>query len=295
MIGRDFLFNNTWLSEYGMKMFDPQNDQQFVSREIERSEITALRQVPNHFSVHYSNVLTLDFLIIKNDEEYDTKEELRLLGEDINLIRAWLESPKTPTKLVMPLDSDEMTTNYYGVFTSVEPFIVNQDCFGLYLTFTCNAPYGFSDEFKSVYKINASNAEITGRFINMSAEYNDYIKPIISVKSLNVFDENESIEIRNISDNNKMVITLPQGTSEVIIDCDKKTITDGSGNLLTMNDIGLTLPDSDEYSFVSAEKYVFYWLKLLPNENKLIFVGSKLNTISTVEIKAKYIIKSGGF
>lgn len=296
MIGDDFLFNDIWLSDYGMKMYDPESSQQFIGREIEKSGISSLRQIPNHYSAYYANTLTLDFLVIKDNDEFPTQSEKKLSGEDINLIRGWLESPKTPTKLVIPLESDEMTTNYYGVFTDVQPYILNQECYGLYLTFTCNAPYGFSDEYKSTYKINKSNAAINGRFVNLSSEYNDFMKPKIVVKSMDVFGDDESLIIRNNSDEgNYMEFTLPKGKSEIEIDCQKRTIVDENGNLLTMNDIGLTLPNSDEYNFISAEQYIFYWLRFVPNENHLTFIGSKFNTISTIEISGKYIIKSGGF
>jgi hypothetical protein len=293
MIGNDFLFGDHWLSDFDMGMFDPEDDQQFVSREIEKSDITAKRNKPYHYSTKYTDVLTLNFLIIKNTS---IPNEAKLTGEDINLLRAWLESPKTPTQLVVPLETDEMTTNYYGVFTSIQPYLVHKECFGLYLTFTCDAPYGFSDIYTSVYKINGSNDDISSRFTNMSAEYTEYLKPKISIYSVSKFNEGESLVITNKSDNsNKMTIEMPVGISKLVIDCEKKIVTDGDGNLLKMSDIGLKLPISSEYNFMSAEQYIYYWLQLVPNENKLVFTGSFGNSILKVEIGARYIIKSGGF
>lgn len=296
MIGEDFLFDDVWLSDFGMKMYAPDETQQFTDRTIEKSEVTPQRQVPNHYTAYYPDALTLNFLIIRDECEYPRQEDKELIGEDINLLRAWLESPKTPTKLVIPMDIDEATTNYFGIFTSVQPYVVDHVCYGLNLTFTCNAPYGFSDEYKSIYKINASNAEINGRFVNLSAEYRDYMKPRITINSSGEFGDNEAITIRNLSDDsNEMRVSLPKGKKSVTIDCQKRTIVDENGKLLSMADIGLTIPVSDRYNFISAEMFMFYWLRLVPNENKLVFEGSKFNTISTVEIGGRYIIKSGGF
>ena len=294
MIGNDFYFGEHWLSEFDMKVYDPDNQQEFVGRDIDRADITSLRPVPNHYSTKYSDVLKLDFLIVKDPDIYESNE-LKMDGDDISYVRAWLESPKKPTHLICPLESDDSATNYYGIFTDVKPYTVGNECYGLYLTFTCNSPYGFSDMHERTY-IVGSGVSTTGTFMNVSAEYNEYLKPIVTIISGSTFGSNDGITIQNQSDDNKeMTLVLPEGLSSVVIDCQKKIITDGEGNILTMADIGLTLPISDGYNFVSSEMYLFYWLRLVPNFNKLVFTTPEYSTVIKVKIDAQYIVKSGGF
>ena len=296
MIGEDFMYGSTWLSEWSMKMYDPENEQAFVTRNIDKSAITSQRAKPNHFGATYSEALVLDFLILKDEDDCETQSDFRLTGDEIHYLRGWLESPKKPTELVIPLEEDDMTVHYFGLFTSVQPFIHCGDCYGLYLQFTCNSPYGYSDEQVGVYTVSSGSASTRGKYVNLSAEQKEYLKPIVTITSSSVFGDGETLDICNVSDNeNTMSITLPSGKSKVVIDCDKRIVTDGSGNLIAMSDIGITVPISSEYNFVSADSFLFYWLSLVPNENTLTFTPSDGNTIQNIQISARYILKAGGF
>lgn len=296
MNGKDFYYNGHWLSDFGMMVFDPNDTQNFVGRTIDKGNITPVRQIPNHYSTYYSDVLTLSFLIIKDEEtEYLTQEEKKLTGEDISYIRAWLESSKIPEKLFSPSEDDVVTTYYFGVFSNVQPFTVGNECFGLYLTFTCNAPYGFSDIYKKNVPLQ-NGAEKTVTVSNYSAEHNEYAKPIIIIKSSSTFRDNNTIKITNVSDGNKfMLLTMPKNLTSITVDCQKKIIKDNNGNILPLNDVGLSLPVSSEYNFISSELYMFYWLRLLPDRNTLKILPSIGSTIQSVEIQARFVIKSGGF
>ena len=326
MLGNNFTYASHSLSEYDMRIYDPESEQQFVGREIDKSEISSIRPIPNHYSTHYSGALILNFLIIKDDGTELSQNERLMSGDDINTIRAWLESPKTPTLLsVEPLvdddespgDDDANTVNYYGLFTDIQPFIVAQQCYGLHLTFTCNAPYGFSDVVEKTYTLGtvnllcedstnlldesdniiiAEDGYSTSTFVNNSAEHNEYLKPIVTITSQSTFGANNSIQIKNITDNNKtMVLSLPQGKSSIIVDCQKKKITDGNGDPLSLYDVGLTAPLSDDYNFISSELYAFYWLRLLYGTNNLSFACPGGTNVAQVKISVREIIKSGGF
>ena len=318
MLGKDFTYGSSKLSDFGMKIYDPENEQQFATREIDKSEITSIRPVPNHYSTHYNDVLILNFFIIKDDGNYPSQSDMRLTANNINTLRAWLESPKTPVLLnVEPLDNTDTTVNYYGLFTEIQPFIVGQECFGLHLTFTCNAPYGFTDEVIGTYTLGTvntqeeqgsdlldengngiinENGESVGVYVNNSAEQKEYLRPIVTIKSSNKFVSGEYISIQNVTDGNKqMLLYLPTNKTSIIVDCKKKRITDGSGNVLSLSDVGLTLPISDEYNFVSAELYTFYWLGLLYGTNNIKFNCPGGSTVSEIKISARHILKSGGF
>lgn len=295
MIGEDFMYGSTWLSEWSMKMYDPEESQSFVTRNIDKSEITAQRAKPNHFTTTYSDALVLNFFILRDEDDCETQEDFKLTGDDIHYLRSWLESPKKPKELVVLMGEDETTTYYYGIFTSVQPFIHRGDCYGLYLEFTCNAPYGYSEEIKKVYDISSDTLTYTVKYRNYSAELNEYLKPTIIITSTSTFN-GEGLVIQNLSDDeNSMTITLPSGKSKVIIDCEKKIITDENDDLLTMNDIGVTTPDSSDYNFISTDSYLFYWLSLVPNTNKLKFTLTSGHAVKNIQISTRYIIKSGGF
>ncbi len=296
MIGEDFHYNNFWLSDYGMKMYDPEETQQFIGREIDKSGLSPLRKVPNHYSVHYSNVLTLSFLILKDTHTCMSQEDYQLNGEEIHTIRSWLESPDTPAPLfVLPYDGGS-DVYYFGIFTDIQPFIVAHECCGLYLTFTCNAPFGFSSVISSTYKINSFVGDITGSFHNASAEQQDYLKPEIRIFSEDTFDGTEKIVIKNITDNNQsMALTMPRGASALLLDCRRQRITDENHRLIAMSDVGIAMPDMTADSYVSAELYTFYWLRFVHGNNRLVFSMPNPNTISKIQINARYIIKSGGF
>lgn len=296
MIGENFHYNHFWLSDFGMSMYSPEDAPQFIGREIEKSDLSSIRKIPNHYAVRYTDVLTLSFLILKDAETHSSQEEFRLTGDEINQIRSWLESPGTPAPLlVIPYDNGT-DVYYFGIFTNIQPFLVTQECYGLYLTFTCNAPYGFSSEITNTYEINSFVGDIEGRFFNASSEQCEYLKPIIKIYSGNIFDGTEKITVKNISDNNHaMKLTMPKGISVLTIDCQRKNITDENGCLISLDDIGLSIPMAADYSYISADTHIFYWLRFLYGENRLVFSTCSPNNISKIEIKARFAVKSGGF
>ena len=107
MIGEDFRFGSTWLSDFDMKMYDPSNEQAFPEIAIEKSDMSSQLSKPNHFGVYYPDVLTLEFFILKSYELFNTQDEFLLTGDDINTLRAWLESPKVPTELYVTNSVDD--------------------------------------------------------------------------------------------------------------------------------------------------------------------------------------------
>lgn len=292
MFGTDFIFDKESLSNHGMCIYDPDTEQAFAGRTLNTSDITPDRPVQNIYSATYDGTLELNCLIIKDENLCETKANLEMTGDDIHYIRSWLESPTMSELKVMQDDDDNLCTHYYGAFTNIQPFLVATRCYGLYLTFTCNAPYGFTDEYKYVCY---PNSETTLMVSNLSAEKHSYYKPVITITSSSTFDS-ESLSIENANDNgNTMIISMPNGKSSIIIDCEKEMVFDSDGNILPLSAIGVTSPIDDNYSFLSADAFMFYWLRLAPNVNKLTILPSTATTISKVEITARYPVKSGGY
>lgn len=293
MIGEDFIFNNQMLSEYGMKMFDPEGDVSWVSREVDRADLTSIRPRPNHYGTHYSDTEKLDFLIIRDDEIYD-RDNMELDGKEIDRLQTWLSSPKYPLGLEV-VNNDERDVIYYGIFTDIQPFIVAKRCYGLYLTFTCDSPYGYSQK-KTTSLVLANSISVYTQNIHVhSAELNEYLKPIIKVTAQTTFNGAHRIIIKNTTDGNKtMTLILPTYSSYAIIDCEKKLITDSSGNVVPLEDTMVVTQNTDEYSFLSVFNAPLYWLRLLPHDNS-ISVQAPYGGVYKVEFTTQEIVKAGGY
>ena len=296
MVSEDFQFGSQSLSDFDMIMAKPEEDQEFSTRTINRSEITSVRAKPNHYGVTYEDVLVLRFFIVKADG-CNSQDGLKMTGDEIHEIRAWLESPKRPTELIVPIEEDDLQAHYFGVFTSIQPYLNQDECYGLNLEFTCDSPYGWSDKEILSYNINSSAATITAKYDNVSAEREEYIRPIITITSSDKFGADETIHIGNLSDDDRyMEINLPEDLSGIVINCEKKVVTDSDGNLLSLSDLGIVNNIvNGEYDFVSADQFSIYWFSLIPGENNIVITPSTTNTIGTLEISLRYIIKSGGF
>lgn len=399
-----------------MMMCAPEDEQEFVTRTIDRGEITPNRSKPNHYSVSYDDTLLLHFFIMKKDGCHK-QEDFRMSGDELHYVRLWLESPKKPTELVVPENEDEITTYYYGVFTSVQPYIIDGDCYGLRLEFTCDSPYGYSEEHVLTYDIphkenlfynfnlidnsidlleaqkNEDNSytingviregsypepfmiigngfqvlnvgkyifnpggdentnvrlgyrrETTGlehnvihitdndymnrqwialdckighyfdneittpeiyrydavriddSIINISSEKNERLYPTIEITSTSTFGEDETISFINVSDNNRtMDVQMPHGLSKLVIDCEKKIITDEQNNLVALSDIGLTTPVNEEYDVISTDIFSFNWFSFVHGNNDFVIDLEKANSIDTIEMRVRFKIKSGGF
>ena len=290
MVPVDFIYENEYLSSFDLVTLESKEQQSFISREIEKSEITSVRPSPLHYGVKYSDVLKLNFFIGR----YLNNDIVKLKEEDINDIRSWLESPKYPQKLVvLTTSSNEDTIIFYGLFTEIQPYVVSGEYYGLYLTFTCNSPYGYSEDVNEVYKFPDNYSVFDGTFYNLSAEKFEYLMPKITIESKSVFGQNEILYIVNHNDNDRvMTITLPEGKSKIIIDCDEKIIMDENGILLTLSDIGVT-------TNVSASQFInsisFYWLSLVYGVNNLNFTATVNHTIKSITLSTKFAIKLGGF
>lgn len=309
MIGDDFIFDNVRLSSYGMKMYTPDETQVFPQREIDKGNLSAVRSIPNHYSTHYSDVLVFNFFILKDCENanYGTQRDMILSSAEINDLRTWLESPKLPCELFLESENNKIElfdddvsgekagTYYYGIFTGVNPYILNGDCYGLNLTFTCNAPYGFSYPVSKKATISGGQSAYSISFDNKSAEVNEYLRPKIIITSTNGFSGTEKIEIKNTTDNNKkMGLEFSENLAnkkKVIIDCAKKIVKDEEDNVISLYDIGLAVGNQTQSDIFS----VIYWLRLVHGANTININVSTSGNLTDIEISARYIIKAGGF
>ena len=311
MLRSNFKYNGKSLSDFGMKMYDADQDPQGVARKIDKAAQTSAREVPNHYATYRDAVLVHHFLIIKDPDLYESSFDLRLTDKDIHILKSWLFSTTMPTELILPIDDEEIQVSYFGVFTDVEYFIpVQKSCFGLALTFTCNAPYGFSPVTSKRFYINST--EVLGDYLNSAVEFAKMIPPkiIIQASSGSTFS-GETLTLINHKDSDRhMDIRLPNGLDRVTIDCQTKVAMGRTTNNgvttelpLTLSDLGLELfsvDTDDTRSFQLLNLYGnMYWLCLLHGSNPLEFVTSVPDGGTfhnyTVEIQTRYILEAGGF
>lgn len=202
MTGEDFIYESSWLSSHGMMMSSPEESATFSTREVLRSEFTSLRSIPDHYGTSYAEPQVFYFRILKKAGICGgDQDDLRMTGAEIHEIRSWLESPKKPAALIITEEEEvlpESYTTYYGLFTSVQPYTEDDECFGLDLEFTCDSPYGYSAEHTT--NISFTNGWGQGTFTNLSCEREECLYPIITVYSSSKFGSNEHINIRNATD-----------------------------------------------------------------------------------------------
>lgn len=311
MLRTDFKYNGHWLSDFQMKMFDTDNEPQWVTRTIERSEQTPAREIPMHFTTRYDDVLKHEFLIIRDPDLYASPYDLRLTDKDIHQLRSWLEYPKKPMELVTTEDDEQIDVCYFGVFTSVQPFSVGKECFGLRLYFTCNAPYGFSPAMAKRYELAAaaanSSTSLSGDYLNNAAQYADMTPAIIRIYPLAkgttfpaaTATHNNVVNIHNSATNEEMMVTLPEGFHKLELSCEHKTAVGimVSGNTetrtaLTLKYAGLT--GAPGFFGDLTQVFSATFLRLVPGDNMLTF-NNRSSIDLVVEIETRYIIKGGGF
>lgn len=314
MLRSDFKYNGKSLSDFGMKMYDADQDPQGVVRKIDKAMPTSAREVANHYSTYRDAVLEHHFLIIKDPEQHESPYDLKLTDKDMHILKSWLFSTTVPAELIIPMDDEEIDVSYFGVFTDVEYFIpARKTCFGLALTFTCNAPYGFSPVTSKRFLVR--EADTAGDFVNNIVEFAQMIAPTIIIKT----DDGqpfsgETLELTNQNDGGKtMHIKLKDGYHRFEIDGRTKITTgfymsDGveKSKALTLYDIGANLfvatqDDYNEKNFQLIDTVSLYWLSLVPGSNVMVFKTTPPENSSaafhdySVEIRTRYIIEAGGF
>lgn len=287
-----FFYNDKWLSDFNMLLFDAENDQAFVGRDVISLDLNSINSKANVFGTKYNDTLQLNALICKDPEFYFSEEEKQFTSYDIRNIRSWLMSPKCSMEMI-PYSINGETDNicYFGVFTDIQPFIVSGKCFGLYITFKCDSPYGYSGLYTEEYSMSGLTT-LNGIFYNSSDEHNEYLYPQIKVY---VSSASGTLTIKNNSDNgNYMTINLIPG-EYFIIDTEKMMLYDANENQIPLSSIGWNINEIFDYNNVSTGTYSLYWLRFLYGENSLTFTTSVSGSVNKIEISARFVRKAEGF
>lgn len=288
-----FYYNGKWLSDFNMKLFDADDEQVFPTREIISIDMNSASSKTKVLGSKFSEPLELKGLICKDPDFYETYDEMKFSSYDIRNIKSWLMSPKKTLELI-PYTTMQYTDNisYFGIFTDIQPFVVAEECYGLYITFVCDSPYGYSALYTQSYDMT-NKTSLSDIFENTSDEYEDYLYPEIKIY-LSEYQES-TLTIKNKSDEGKcMTIKVPNCT-EFTIDTHNMLVYDGDKNALLLSDLGWDASEIFDYNNVGTGSYNLYWLRFVHGTNNLTFEIDKADVIEKIEISARFVRRADGF
>jgi len=132
---------------------------------------------------------------------------------------------------------------------------------------------------------------VTCAFDNTSDDHNDYIYPKFKVYINQALSNKGTVTIKNATDsNNEMTINLID-SPYIVIDCNKKTITNSNGVLVSLSDAGLDVTSLFDYNEISTDIYNLYWPRLKYGLNNLIFKLSISGSVTKIEVINRFVRK----
>lgn len=280
MVGKDFLFGDKHLIDFGFVMAQPNdNDESGLNREILKGTTNAHRSQAVHYGTVYTDVITLPLFIVKYNCDYNDNEISQF---ELRKIQAWLTSSKLPQSLFM-VTKEGIMIEYRGIFTDISPYSYN-GLNGINLKFTCDSPFVYDTKEVKILADDAKNG-ITKRMFCDTDETEEFIYPYIQYYPKAA----GKISFKNNNDNKKiMSLTIPKVYKEVIIDCKLKRII-ADGKPLSLSEVGWNIEQITDYNNINTGIYKMYWLKLLPERNYVDIVGN-----GDFVITYKNLLKLGG-
>lgn len=277
MVGRDFIFDNKRLSNFGFRMANPNEDDiSGLTREIIKGEITSARSNPVHYGTKYINPLILPLFIIK-DNCYTSESIIE--PWELRNIQKWLTSPKKPEKFTM-VANDGRHYEYCGIFTDISPYKY-LGLNGINLKFTNDSPFVY--EYK---KVNISCEETLSKNLPcIIDDSNEYSYPIIYYYPT---DKGEVTFKNKNNEDNAMSLTLKEKYNEVIIDCYLKRII-ADGKPLTLSDVDFGVKHISDSNNIDTGIYKMNWIYLQDGKNDFDITGS-----GKFVIEYKNLLKLGG-
>lgn len=139
LVCKDFKFDNNSLSKQNLISVNFDDDTSLPSalnRDMESSEMNKYRPERIGFGTVYTDVLTFDIHIIKNDFMCKSQEEMEFTNEEYETLVSWLTSPHENMWINITKENGE-TALAKGYFSSVEPYENWGICYGAKCTFMC--------------------------------------------------------------------------------------------------------------------------------------------------------------
>jgi phage-related protein len=236
-----------------------------LSRSVQKGDITKYRTSPNHYGTRYSDGLTFSISVKRQPD--GAGRDLPFTTQQYRQVLAWLTSQKLPIELRMYNMSEQNTVCYFGLFTEVEPIIVDGKLYGMKFTFVCNSPFGYTP--KQVYTVSGGSSIVIN---NISDERETNIYPVIEITPT----ATGTITITNETIGHSFSIKCV-ANNKVTIDCANMTIQDTAG-IVSFSDLQIGLNDLTSL-----------WTPELVYGNNTISVTGN----ATVNIECRYPLKVG--
>ena len=131
LVCKDFKFDNNSLSKQNLISVNFDDDTSLPSalnRDMESSEMNKYRPERIGFGTVYTDVLTFDIHIIKDDSMCESQEEMEFTNEEYETLVSWLTSSHENKWLYITKENGD-STQAKGYFSSVEPY----DNWGMHL------------------------------------------------------------------------------------------------------------------------------------------------------------------
>ncbi len=162
MYALDFEYDGRHLSDYGFIVCDFNFSSGATNASI-GSKIT-FNKVSRHYgrkhsllSTQYDETLTSTFHICKNPDIFDT-DEMEISYEEYTELVRWLNRKHYHKFMLMDEDDKYNTFCYYNVSFNIEKIKIRDILYGLSLTIFSDAPFGYGEEQKNIFKFNANQS-----------------------------------------------------------------------------------------------------------------------------------------
>ena len=237
----------------------------------------------------WSDVLTFEISIMKDSCVTDA-DDLNFTEDEVDEINAWLTSPDYPillhiydaTDATYNQGTDTYTNyqylkyNYFGLFSDIQPMMLEGYIVGLRMVFTTNSPFAWTDEIVRTFSCMPGNTPTQISFNVNHSERNREIFPVVifNAKKQDELLGDVDFKITNLIDNNIIQLSLRK-EDPITIDARHTMIRDTSG-LLSFSDLGI------------GDLEYIYWPKLYHGTNSFEVEVSPDNTESPVEVTFKY-------
>ena len=243
--GDSFQYNGKSSSDFNLMIagFEVMDIPLNLKRTTSASSINRYRHRANMYGIVYDSVLSFTVQLIKN-----------------------------PCKIQVT-DSNDLKFTRSEIREITDVVASDNAIHCLECTFECTTPYALSSEQTVVIE------QGEGIVTNNSDEYEDYVYPTIIIEPTATEIGSYSITITNETDGGKSITLKNMKRNDTVtMDCEKMTIKNRSGSLISFDDI-----DIDALDYI-------YWFRLLHGDNKILVSGD-----ATITFVFRYPVKVGAY
>ena len=236
VFGSDMIIGDFKLSDYGMILASFDSGSSNIEEELGMDhetieEYIGHNSVPVYIGAEYKSKLKPQATIVKdyrfNSGDYFTGHECREILRQLTGFRGYKRMEIKSYKF------DEFI-HFNARIVKVSYKKVTNKVIGIILQMECDSQFAWSDEFVTVYNVNAGDII---RIYNTSDDIYNYLLPKVTITSLSSISK---LEIKNLSDNN-WITTINNIRKNEIITMDSKNeiLTSSIKNRIILNDFNM--------------------------------------------------------